>query len=330
MGKISEVISLYGYSEIFLPIYEYYDLLADVTYNFNDENIIRFIDRYTGKSLVLRPDFTPQVCRIVANYLTDMPLPLRLSYNGRVFRNVGVHKGVKSEKFQVGCEIFGSDEFNGDLELLLIIRRVMDKLNINDYKIIIGDKKYISIVSKLINNEKLLRLLEAKNFTEIDKISSAIELDENISNLLRFLPEAFGDISILDKLEKLSFFSKELVERVSYIRSLMQGFFEFGGDKEKVIFDASETRGLNYYTGINIEIVSNRYGVSLGGGGRYDNLMSKFGYDISASGIAFNVDDMVMLCQLTNDLNGAIKMSKDLREAEILRDNGEKVFLKEK
>lgn len=328
IGKISKIISLYGYSEIFLPIYEYYDVLEDKTFNFNDENIIRFIDRNTGKSLVLRPDFTPQVCRIVANYLSDMPLPIRLSYSGRVFRNVGAHKGIKSEKYQIGCELFGSDEFYGDLELLLITKRVLNYLGIDNYRIIVGDKKFISMLSAFLNMENFLKMLEAKNSSAIESFLSIANLDEETKKLVSFLPDAFGGIDILDKIEKLSEFSQSLTDRIRYIKSLFEKFQELGGDVDKVVFDIGETRGLNYYTGINIDVVSPKDGSSLGGGGRYDSLMEKFGYGISASGIAFNVEEILGLSHVVYDkTEHSVIDINDIYEAEKLRDNGKEVFL---
>ena len=139
---IKDVVKSYGYMDIFLPIYEYYDMLKDTMHNFRDENIIRFIDRNTGKSLVLRPDFTPQVARYFANYMSDFPLPIRLSYNGRVFRNVDLDKGVKSEKLQVGAELFGNSRLEADTEMLLMAKRVFAKLDIDGCKYVYGHSSF--------------------------------------------------------------------------------------------------------------------------------------------------------------------------------------------
>ncbi|MCX8083732.1 MAG: ATP phosphoribosyltransferase regulatory subunit [Calditerrivibrio sp.] len=328
---ISEILSLYGYSEIFLPIYEYYDILADKTFNFSDENIIRFIDRNTGKSLVLRPDFTPQVCRVVANYLSDMPLPIRLSYSGRIFRNVSAHKGIKSEKYQVGGEIFGSDEKTGDLEMLLIIKRVMNRLNIKDYKIIIGDKKFLTLLTSYIELDPFLKLLEKKNMTEIEHYLNKLKVDKTIFELLSYLPNAFGGIDVIESIKRLSLFSEPLSCRVDYIINLINSYVSIGGEQDKILFDISETRGLNYYTGINFDVVSDTYGLFLGGGGRYDNLMQKFGYDVPAAGVAFNIEEILEITGLDKYINENIVVvdgSKGLSFAEKLRDESVKVFFK--
>lgn len=331
ISVISDVLSLYGYSEIFLPIYEYYDVLADKTFNFSDENIIRFIDRNTGKSLVLRPDFTPQVCRIVANYLSDMPLPIRLSYSGRVFRNVGIHKGMKSEKYQVGGELFGADEELGDLEILLIVKRVMDRLKINNYKIILGDKRFLSILSDFIDIDKFLKVLETKNYSDIEHYIASIPRDNTVYKLLKYLPDAYGGMDVLSRIEELSNFSTKLKDRVSYMKDLINSFVELGGDPDKVVFDISETRGLNYYTGINIDVVSSENGSSLGGGGRYDTLMEKFGYGITAAGVAFNVEEILSLIGFDKYIDENVIIMDDekgIKVAEKLRDESVKVFFK--
>ncbi|MGB9730588.1 MULTISPECIES: ATP phosphoribosyltransferase regulatory subunit [Calditerrivibrio] len=328
---ISDVLSLYGYSEIFLPIYEYYDVLADKTFNFKDENIIRFIDRNTGKSLVLRPDFTPQVCRIVANYLSDMPLPIRLSYSGRVFRNVGIHKGMKSEKYQVGGELFGADEESGDLELLLIVKRVMNRLKIDNYKIVIGDKRFLNILSNFIDIQPLLKILESKNYSEMEIYLKNLPQDSGIYDLISYLPDAFGGLGVLDNIHSLSNFSETLKERVLYLKGIIEKFIEMGGDIDKVVFDVSETRGLNYYTGINFDIISIDNGNLLGGGGRYDKLMEKFGYGITAAGVAFNVEEILSLIGVDKYIDENmvfIDQEKSIKVAEKLRDESVKVFFK--
>ena len=133
---LEDIIASYGYSEIYLPLYEYYDVLSKTAWDFNDENIIRFIDRNTGKSMVLRPDFTPQVCRNVANYLDSFPTPIRLRYKGRIFKNVNINKGLRSERHQIGLELFGEDELFGDIELILIGLKGLFALGFNDFKIV--------------------------------------------------------------------------------------------------------------------------------------------------------------------------------------------------
>ena len=139
LNIIDSTLMQYGYVELNLPIYEYYDLLSDTVFNFSDESIIRFIDRHTGKTLVLRPDFTPQVCRIVSG-IDNITLPFRASYKGTVFRSVEKDRGVKSEENQTGWEIFGEESMHADMEIVLLCNDVLKNLGLSGFSFTFGDR----------------------------------------------------------------------------------------------------------------------------------------------------------------------------------------------
>jgi ATP phosphoribosyltransferase regulatory subunit len=293
--NINNILNRYGYLEIFLPIYEYYDVLKDAVKDFSDENIIRFIDRNTGKSMVLRPDFTPQICRTVSNYITDFPLPVRLSYNGRIFRNVDIHKGLKAEKYQCGLEIFGIDSHFAELEVLSIVNDVIKKFNIENTYIILGDMKLIDLILCIIPDKALQykELLILKDIHSIKKLVSQLDLDNNTKGLLNFMPLAFGSIEILYEIKEKAFFNKEITSRITELIEFFKLVDKYINPLYKIVFDAAELRGLNYYSGLNFDIVKGEKGVHIGGGGRYDNLMQLFGPNLPACGLAFNIDELI-------------------------------------
>jgi len=330
IADIHSTLNSYGYSEIFLPLYEYYEILKHTTWDFRDENIIRFIDRNSGKSMVLRPDFTPQVCRVVSTYMKGYPLPLRLQYKGRVFRNVNMDRGLKSEKYQVGFENFGSSELYGDLELLNIVDSTMNNLKIDDYQIVIGDQGFLKLLLEKFNDsDYYLKLLTEKNMDEIKKFLSNKDIPDNISRLLKYLPYAFGKPEILDKIYELSTFNSLLSERTKYLKELFSRLPELGVDTSKLIIDMGETRGLGYYTGINLDIINDKTGSVLGGGGRYDSLMSKFGQNMTACGLAYNIEEIMPLYKHdyeSEPYDYLIVGKHNFIKAEQLRKEGYKVF----
>lgn len=330
VSQIENVLVSYGYSEVFLPLYEYYDDFKDTVYDFKDENIVKFIDRNTGKSMVLRPDFTPQVCRTVANYMGDAPLPLRLAYKGRVFRNVNLNKGIKSEKYQMGGELFGAESILGDIESVLISTKVMDSLGISDYKIVIGDVNFLNIVLNNIDDQSVYRnCLTGKQFSKLKDVVGKMDVSEEMKSFLVYLPYAFGNASIFDELiEKVSF-NSEIVERIQYIKGIFEKLIEMGISTERLVFDAGETRGFDYYTGLNFDIIHEERGVALGGGGRYDRLMENFNYPMSACGVAFNIEEVMRYClaeEVGNDFDYLVVGEENLAKAESLRKEGFSVF----
>ncbi|MCD8567593.1 MAG: ATP phosphoribosyltransferase regulatory subunit [Geovibrio sp.] len=293
-SALRDVLSSYGCIEIFLPIYDYYDMLSSTTQGFSDENIIRFIDRNTGKSLVLRPDFTPQVCRYAANYMNNYPLPLRLGYRGRVFRNVNMDKGIKSEKTQVGCELFGLEEMTGDIELLLIAENGIKALKLNGHRYVIGDMKFNAELLKLAGDfkEEFLKALSAKNLDRMKQIIDSSSLDEAAKKFLKSIPFAYGGKDVLKELRTTAP-NGEIKGRIEYIERFFDKLTELGIAEKALVFDASECKGYDYYTGLTFEILHGGIGSKIGTGGRYDNLAGKFGFNVPACGMAFYVEEII-------------------------------------
>jgi ATP phosphoribosyltransferase regulatory subunit len=293
--KINKIFESYGFQKIYLPMYEYYDVLKDAVRDFSDENIIRFIDRTTGKSMVLRPDFTPQVCRSLTNYIDSTPMPIRLYYNGRVFRNVHINQGLKSEKYQCGGEIFGISTFMGEIEILSIINDCIKLLELKDVHIIFGDMKLLNLIVSQIPqlHDEIIKVLTKKDINSLKKIVNEIDVDKNFKDLLISLPLSIGDTSIIEELISKAKFNKDISERLEELLYFFDMLKKNVEPAFNIIFDASELRGFKYYTGINYDIVYKERGTLLGGGGRYDNLMGIFGHNIPACGLAFDIDEII-------------------------------------
>lgn len=328
---IKDVVQSYGYMDIFLPIYEYYDMLKDTMNNLKDENIIRFIDRNTGKSLVLRPDFTPQAARYFANYMSDFPLPVRLCYNGRVFRNVGLDKGVKSEKLQVGAELFGNTPLEADTEIILMAKRVFKTLNIEGCKYVFGHSGFTRRALELAGDKRAEyhRNLDAKNVTAITAMYGG---DSEKEKFLRYLPMAFGSTETVEKLEQICGFDGELKESVGYIKTLFTRLIGMGMDSASLVFDASESAGLEYYTGITLNVLHAKVGESLAVGGRYDKLSANFGRESCACGMVFYVEEIYSVDSAgagQKEIDWLVSGRANFAKCEELRDGGFSVFYAE-
>jgi len=326
--SIKDTILTYGYMEIFLPVYEYYDILKETTFNFKDENTIRFIDRNTGKSLVLRPDFTPQAARYFANYMADFTLPARVCYNGRVFRNVNLNKGVKSELLQVGVELYGDTKIDADTELLMLAKRAFANLDIEGCKYVFGHSAFTRRALELAGEKstEYHKLLDAKNVASIKKLITG---DSEPEKFLTYLPKAFGGLETIKQLIEMTAFDKELSEHISYIKDLFENLVELGFDSEDLVFDASESRGLDYYTGITFDVLHAEVGENLAGGGRYDNLTKNFGRDVPACGIVFNIEEIYRVDKSDiklKEIEWLVVGRENFAKCEHLRDEGYSVF----
>ena len=108
------VLARGGYSEIILPMFEYFDVLAPGLEPELIEKCYQLVDRATGRLMLLRPDATAQIARTIAMGMMGTNLPLRLCYRTSVFRYEREHAGRDREIFQVGAELIGVDGVKGD------------------------------------------------------------------------------------------------------------------------------------------------------------------------------------------------------------------------
>lgn len=334
---VEGVLQQNGYMGLSLPMFEYYELLRDTVYNFSDESIIRFVDRSTGRTLVLRPDFTPQVCRYVSG-IDDLYLPFRVSYKGSVFRSVEKDRGIKSEEYQIGWELFGEPDLYGDIEIVLVSNDCLQSAGITGYIFTFGDSLFLNRIKEL-GRECGADLMEAVSRRQIHEIKKILEVSGNnlpveYKNLVLKLPLLFGGMEILSELKELSKFDEVLYDRLLYIEKLFSRLVESGVDKTSLIFDGAESKGLDYYTGINFEILHHDCGGILGGGGRYDKLMSKFNKDIEACGVALNLDVLISFSECVDcveDFDYLVTGEENFNKYIELRKKGYKVlFLRDK
>ncbi|MDR2104903.1 MAG: ATP phosphoribosyltransferase regulatory subunit [Deferribacteraceae bacterium] len=285
----------YGYNEITLPVYEYYSVLNTHKQQFLDETLISFTDISTGRLLVLRPDFTPQASRLAAGYRGAFPLPIRLSYGGAVFRNADIQHGAKAEKHQLGCELYGAPESEGDKELLLLITNAA-RLSQAEYSLLIGDAAYLARIRALLGEyaDEYFDILKQKKLYRRGEFASKLKLAklESLSPLIHELPILFGGAKALEKLKKLSAFDQELSSRIEHISAVFSELIELGLPEENILFDLAQLRALGYYTGLTFELFHRRSGVLLGAGGRYDSLMNSFNLDINACGFSLYLEEL--------------------------------------
>ena len=137
-GELLAHINCWGYDEIILPTFEYLDVLAPGLEPELIEQCYQFVDRTTGRLMLLRPDATAQIARTVAMGLTGATLPLRLSYRTSVFRYEREHAGRGREIFQVGAELIGVEGVAGDAEVLTLLLECLTRVGLSSFKVAVG------------------------------------------------------------------------------------------------------------------------------------------------------------------------------------------------
>ena len=293
-GQLLTLLSRWGYREIILPTFEYLDVLSVGLAPEVLEKCYKFADWTTGRILVLRPDITAQIARIVAMDMGGGGLPLRLSYRTTVFRYEPEHAGREREIFQVGVELIGTDDASADAEVLISLIELLKAVGLPDFKISIG---HVGFYKALLAQSGLSPEGQRQaEFAAAHKDLPSLEqllLKERVSRKkTQVVLEAAGRCGQEEVLEwgrSRAGKSRALtipLERLSKVYDLL----DQSGLKDHTLLDLGEFRGFDYYDGVVFDVFTSSLGYELGGGGRYNHLLGRFGRDLPSTGFALDMD----------------------------------------
>lgn len=289
--RVHKIFRSRGYSELITPSIEFYDVFNSNSGYFPQEKLFKLTDS-KGKLLVLRPDNTVPIARIVATRLRDAVLPIRLYYNQCVFTMEPSFKGKRAQTVQTGIELIGSSSEMADLEVISTAIEVLSSCPDGEFSLEIGDIRFFrELVGRLDasyeQKETIRDYIEAKNYPALNDMLDSIGKND-ITKALKKLPGLFGGEEVFDKASRL--FSDEKVDRI--LRSLKGLYSKVSGiiGEGNLTVDLGMVNRTDYYTGVIIKGYLDGYGEEVLSGGRYDKLISEFGYDVPAAGFAVNVD----------------------------------------
>ena len=330
---LREAFKLWGYEEVRSPVIEFVDALSiGVDPDFVD-SMFKFQDR-DGKTLALRAEMTTPIARIAATKMSSKPKPLRLFYICNVFKYNRSYFEKLREFHQAGVELIGCSKPEADGEIISLLLFSTEKIGLDKVRIDIG---HAGLLSEILNvmqlqeseKEFFQKILKSRNTAKIEKFTE----DFNVSSELKDLLLKLLKCARLKDLQSISLDSG-LVEVQKIFEELLEindVLLDYGVEKE-VFFDFSLARGIGYYTGVVFEVSASNIGLPLGGGGRYDNLLEKFGgVKLPATGFAIEVEKCLWALgdralEKRNELkvlvksksrSTGIKISKFLRDAKI-------------
>lgn len=289
--RVHSIFKSRGYSELITPSIEFYDVFNHNSGYFPQERLFKLTD-CKGRLLVLRPDNTVPIARIVATRLKDTVLPMRLYYNQCVFTMEPSLKGRSAQTVQTGIELIGSSSKMADLEVISTAIEVLSSCSDGEFSLEIGDIRFFrELVDKLDatteQKETIRDYIEAKNYPALNDMLDSIGKNE-ITHALKRLPRLFGGEEVFEKASRL--FSDEKIDAV--LESLKDLYNKVSAiiGSGRLTVDLGMVNRTDYYTGVIIKGYLEGYGEEVLSGGRYDKLIADFGYDVPATGFAVNVD----------------------------------------
>ena len=278
--KLKTLFERFGFDPLETPTLEYAEVLLG-KYGEEADKLIYIFEDKGGRKLGLRYDQTVPLARVVSQY-QNLPKPFKRYQIQSVFRAENPQKGRFREFIQADIDIVGEESLLAEVEIIAASLKIFKELGFKKTKIFINDRKNFENLDKKVISaiDKLEKVGEEKVIEEIAKIKS-ISCDEAKATL--------------DQIK-----NKKPTETILKLFSLLKTYNL--KEEEDFVFKPTLARGLDYYTGIIFEAVDDSYkGGSLGGGGRYDNLIGIFlENSIPACGFAFGFD---RLLEAGNELN---------------------------
>ncbi|MDD6490427.1 MAG: ATP phosphoribosyltransferase regulatory subunit [Clostridia bacterium] len=335
---LGNVFSHRGFHEVLTPGIEFYDLFSESISGIPMEYMFKMSDS-KGRLMVMRPDSTLPIARMVTTRLKNEPHPLRLYYNQRVYRyNPGL-TGRSNEVMQTGIELIGAKGKRADLEVITTAIEALSKC-VPDFRIELGHAGFFKALAQKLpvsdsEREDIRFFIESKNYSALNSALDSLEQTQAV-NVIRKLPRLFGGIEVLDEAYALCD-DEDALKALDYVREIYNDLSKYHlGDR--LIIDLGLVQRNDYYSNIVFSGYVEGSGEPVLIGGRYDNLLDSFDAPAAAIGFGINVDSLsrVMLSRgnipqkkkpdiLVHSAKGyeieAIKYNATLAEANILGEN---------
>ncbi len=264
-----------GYGEVATPALEYEEVLtrgdpaaADPAYRLFDEH---------GNVLVLRSDMTIPIARVVATRYASSEIPLRFCYLQHAYRAVRQHRGQPREILQAGIELVGAPGPEGTAEAVSVLCAALDAAGLGSYRVGLGDASLFGRALERAGVPDGAAAADPERAGRARPRRPRARAQRRARSELLDIARTRGGIEVLDG-----------VPEAEPLQALYDGLAD--DVRERVIFDLGLVRTLGYYTGAVFEVYDAAFGAPIGGGGRYDDLLGRFGRELPACGWALDVE----------------------------------------
>ena len=289
---------------------------ADIS-SLNDGKLSKFANSISDKAL--RYDLTVPLSRFVQQNLNEITLPFKRFQTQLVWRADRPQKGRYREFLQCDVDIIGEKNFLNEVECIKVYDHVFENLGLPKLVLRINNREILEGISKIMNLESLSEISSTLDKSDkigidgvVDELSKKGIKTESIDKLIFFLNIKGSNKSKIDLVRK-EFNSKNIPSNsIDSIEEIINTCNQFKLNNIEIEFDLSLARGLGYYTGTIVEVSSPKdFSLgSIGGGGRYDDLVQKNNPKLSGFGISFGFDRIFLILEELNLFPNLLDSSK--------------------
>ena len=291
-AMVLERFRLHGFREVITPALEYSEVieeprLRDASFKLFDPD---------NQMLLLRPEMTTPIARLVAQRLSNVPIPHKLSYGLPVYRRTSVGHGQSAEFHQAGVEVVGSTSPGEDAATIGLLVETLESVGLRspwDFVLVLGQTAFYEGYLRRVVPEaapELLEALAAKDLVRVDELSEEVpDAAEGVRRIPRIVGPA-TDASVLETAERYA--EGEAAAALENLREIL-AHLDACGHLGSVMLDFGLIGRHNYYTGAVYEVYAAGLGFTVANGGRYDNLLQRFGEPLPATGFAISLERLI-------------------------------------
>jgi ATP phosphoribosyltransferase regulatory subunit len=289
-GRLHDAFSSFGYRRVLLPTLERLDVVERGLSARALAGVLKFVEPGSGEVVAIRPDITPQIARLYAARADALPAPARLCYDGPVLRAREARAGRPREVYQAGVELLGAGGAKADAEALLVLARALEQLGLADAVIEVGHARFAHDVLAEANlpagaAQDAAEALDRKDGGALAALARKGSGPKAARDVLPLLAGLYGE-GALKRAREVAAAVPSVAGSLREVEDALRLARRRG--LGAVAVDLGESRGLGYYTGITFAGYAHGAGAAIAAGGRYDQLLARFGRPDPA--IGFGVD----------------------------------------
>jgi ATP phosphoribosyltransferase regulatory subunit len=325
-AEIRDRFRLFGFREVVTPVLEYSEVieehgLRDASYKLFDQD---------NQMVLLRPEMTTPIARLVAQRLANDPPPHKLSYVLPAYRRASVGRGQSAELYQAGVEVVGSASPREDAATIALLVDVLESLGLSapsDFAVVLGQSAFYSGYLRHVAPDAATAVtaaLAAKDLVAVDAIARDLPADAAAG--VRGIPRLVGPATDGSLVEEAGRFAVgvEAGAALENLREILRHLWAHGA-LDAVILDLGLIGRHEYYTGVVYEAYAAGLGFTIANGGRYDNLLKRFSKELPATGFAIYLERLLSVLPEEEPSPLVVLVGGDLdgiESAAALRENG--------
>lgn len=292
-AQLQQVFERYGYDLVTTPLFEHVEVF-ERGLTLDPRDLLRFVEPDGGEIAALRPDITPQIARVVATRLTELPPPFRLHYEGSVIRRRRGRARRQRQIAQVGVELIGISGVEADVEVIRLCAEACRAAGLEDFRIELSD---IGVARALLTEHapelpaRAAEALARKDERSLARVLGDAGVPGPARDRIVALAHLHGSLDVLDEAERLVA-GTSAAPHLASLREVARQLVALGLGPQLGV-DLGEIRNFAYYNGVSFALLAQGPGEAIASGGRYDALLARYGAPQPATGVAIDVENLL-------------------------------------